>query len=171
MPSSPRASISVSSPLSPNFSMTPIVAPSPPTLKGRHRGHSISVAALARRASDIVAPPLSRVASSCSRALHPNAEAEEFTTSFRSRGPATAPDSSALSTWWSGNELIPRPWTDPPKSKKTVPSEQTEGWIQTREVFELTCCRPLCTHFSTCSVSLKLLHPFSVLPPTLAMKR
>lgn len=29
--------------------------------------------------------------------------------------------------------MIPRPWRDPPKRKKTVPPEQTEGWVHTRE--------------------------------------
>ncbi|KAG5637074.1 hypothetical protein H0H81_005844 [Sphagnurus paluster] len=61
-------------------------------------------------------------------------------------GTSNAPQSSP-SSWWGGTPRAPdqdqekdvvdevprRPWRDPPRRKRTIPQEQTEGWIHTRE--------------------------------------
>ncbi|KAF8890966.1 hypothetical protein BD779DRAFT_1515523 [Infundibulicybe gibba] len=51
------------------------------------------------------------------------------------RGDSDEPSSPSdpPSSWWGGSELIPRPWRDPPRRKKTIPPEQTESWVHTRE--------------------------------------
>src|SRR5712671_3700105 len=40
-------------------------------------------------------------------------------------------------TWWSHRLHPPRPWAEPSKRKRTVPTEQVEGYVHTRSV-----CRP-----------------------------
>ena len=37
-------------------------------------------------------------------------------------------------SWWGNRELLARPWHEPLKRKKTIPSEQTERWQVTRQV-------------------------------------
>ncbi|KAK7005721.1 kinase domain-containing protein [Favolaschia claudopus] len=51
-------------------------------------------------------------------------------------GPAEQPASPPPASWWGRNvrdESLPRPWSDPPKRKGTVPSEQTDSWGHTRK--------------------------------------
>lgn len=43
-------------------------------------------------------------------------------------------DSDHLSWWADSEEHTARPWYNPPKKKKTVPSEQTEALQSTRKV-------------------------------------
>jgi abelson tyrosine-protein kinase 1 len=38
------------------------------------------------------------------------------------------------STWWSHRIHPPRPWAEHPKRKRTLPSEQVEGYLHTRSV-------------------------------------
>lgn len=50
-----------------------------------------------------------------------------------SEGPTSPPAAS----WWGHSlreEMVPRPWRDSPKRKGTVPAEQTDSWIHTKEV-------------------------------------
>lgn len=50
-----------------------------------------------------------------------------------SRGSGShAPDLAV--SWWGGRELPARPWVEPPKKKKTIPPEQSERWMVTRQV-------------------------------------
>jgi len=37
-------------------------------------------------------------------------------------------------SWWGDRALLARPWHDPPKRKQTVPPEQSERWVVTRQV-------------------------------------
>ena len=43
-------------------------------------------------------------------------------------------DSDHLSWWGDSEEHAARPWYDPPRKKKTIPSEQTEALQSTRKV-------------------------------------
>lgn len=114
-------------------------------------------------------PPLP--SSSSLFAAHPS-ELEDFSkSSFRSRSRSpgrnsvwkSSPDSSptppngAPSTWWNGGEIIPRPWRDSPKKKKTVPEEQTEGFVRTRQVSSAHSCA-----LSAHGVSLPLSFPSGI---------
>ncbi|RDB18261.1 Dual specificity protein kinase splA [Hypsizygus marmoreus] len=64
------------------------------------------------------------------RSRSPNDPSSSSPRSARTQTPPNEPPSS----WWGNNELVPRPWRDPgPKRKKTVPEEQTEGWVHTRQ--------------------------------------
>jgi hypothetical protein len=50
--------------------------------------------------------------------------------------PCDHPASPAPASWWGRNvrdEILPRPWRDPPRRKGTVPSEQTDSWGHTRK--------------------------------------
>ncbi|KAA1466979.1 hypothetical protein DENSPDRAFT_63475 [Dentipellis sp. KUC8613] len=40
---------------------------------------------------------------------------------------------SPASTWWNRKVHPPRPWSEAPKRKKTIPAAQTEGYLHTRE--------------------------------------
>ncbi|KAG6819733.1 hypothetical protein H0H93_009207 [Arthromyces matolae] len=74
----------------------------------------------------------------------------------RSKSGSRTPIMGSPASWWGGKELPKeddksrsgegtekekekekekesRPWMDPPKRKKTIPEEQTEGWVHTRE--------------------------------------
>ncbi|KAJ7496034.1 hypothetical protein B0H11DRAFT_2001603 [Mycena galericulata] len=51
-------------------------------------------------------------------------------------GPPEHPASPAPASWWGRNvrdEMLPRPWRDPPRRKGTIPSEQTDSWARTRK--------------------------------------
>ncbi|KAK7455814.1 hypothetical protein VKT23_010848 [Stygiomarasmius scandens] len=49
----------------------------------------------------------------------------------KAQGPMTP---TSFSTWWKSDETkIPRPWKDSPKRKDSVPQEQTQGWVVTRD--------------------------------------
>jgi abelson tyrosine-protein kinase 1 len=96
------------------------LSPSTPPLF-RPRGKSVSTL----RDKSPSGAPISRVVSNDSPGR-----------SYRDRSPGrieTPPLKPTTSTWWSTGEVVPRPWRDP-KRKKTVPSEQTEGWVHTKEV-------------------------------------
>ncbi|KAI0753878.1 hypothetical protein C8Q74DRAFT_1307834 [Fomes fomentarius] len=41
------------------------------------------------------------------------------------------PPHGESTTWWSSTEIVPRPWDE--KKQKTVPVEQTEGYMRTRQ--------------------------------------
>jgi abelson tyrosine-protein kinase 1 len=43
------------------------------------------------------------------------------------------------STWWSHKLHPPRPWAEPSKRKRTVPSEQGEAYVHTRSVRHQSC--------------------------------
>ncbi|KAJ7188007.1 hypothetical protein C8R46DRAFT_1205222 [Mycena filopes] len=50
--------------------------------------------------------------------------------------PPDQPPPSAPASWWGRNgrdEVLPRPWRDPPKRQGTIPSEQTDSWAHTRK--------------------------------------
>ena len=49
-------------------------------------------------------------------------------------------ESDHLSWWGDSDKHTARPWYDPPKKKKTVPSEQTEALQSTRKVCSNSCC-------------------------------
>ena len=43
-------------------------------------------------------------------------------------------------SWWGNRELLARPWHQPPKRKRTIPSEQSERWEITRKVCVIYVC-------------------------------
>ncbi|KAJ6587171.1 hypothetical protein DFH09DRAFT_1308232 [Mycena vulgaris] len=50
--------------------------------------------------------------------------------------PCDHPASPSPASWWGRNvrdEMLPRPWRDPPRRKGTIPSEQTDSWSHTRK--------------------------------------
>ncbi|KAJ7163568.1 hypothetical protein C8R43DRAFT_285859 [Mycena crocata] len=50
--------------------------------------------------------------------------------------PCEPPTSTAPASWWGRNvreEMLPRPWRDPPRREGTIPSEQTDSWSHTRK--------------------------------------
>ncbi|KZT05047.1 uncharacterized protein LAESUDRAFT_750759 [Laetiporus sulphureus 93-53] len=75
-------------------------------------------------------PPQSRGVSSKGRSDSPRRGDWGLTwriTQGRSQTPPHEPPTS----WWNAREPISRPWED--KRHKSVPSEQTEGWLRTRQ--------------------------------------
>ncbi len=62
------------------------------------------------------------------------------------------------SSWWTSVEVIPRPWDE--KKKKSVPVEQADGYVRTRDVSSFIHCRS--TSLSE-SISTAFL-PLSCLP-------
>ncbi|KAJ6625893.1 hypothetical protein B0H10DRAFT_1942375 [Mycena sp. CBHHK59/15] len=53
-----------------------------------------------------------------------------------SSGPSDAPTSPTPASWWGRNvrdEMLPRPWRDPPKRQGTIPAEQTDSWGHTKQ--------------------------------------
>ncbi|KAJ7217776.1 hypothetical protein GGX14DRAFT_550000 [Mycena pura] len=51
-------------------------------------------------------------------------------------GPPDHPGSPVPTSWWGRNvrdEILPRPWRDPPKRQGTVPTEQTDSWAHTKK--------------------------------------
>lgn len=51
------------------------------------------------------------------------------------------PEDSDWASWWGDSEKhAARPWYNPPKKKKTVPSEQTEALQSTRKVSNSLSC-------------------------------
>ncbi|KAJ7091133.1 hypothetical protein C8R44DRAFT_412775 [Mycena epipterygia] len=51
-------------------------------------------------------------------------------------GPSDHPASPVPASWWGRNvrdEMLPRPWRDPPRRQGTIPSEQTDSWAHTRK--------------------------------------
>ncbi|KAI0049057.1 hypothetical protein FA95DRAFT_1538888 [Auriscalpium vulgare] len=49
------------------------------------------------------------------------------------RGEVVLGSATPTSTWWSRRAHPPRPWDESPKKKKTIPAEQTEGYLDTRK--------------------------------------
>ncbi|KAF9462807.1 hypothetical protein BDZ94DRAFT_697448 [Collybia nuda] len=139
---------------------TPTRSPQLPLpTQGRPRGHSTSTIHqnVSATSFSTLANPLSRVTSEPAVQFSPTLTISDYDhddvlrSSFRNRsrssfgsrsrspkqdtrGAQTPPGGPPSSWWGGGSDLIPRPWRDPPKKKKTVPSEQTEGWVNTREV-------------------------------------
>ena len=86
--------------------------------------------------------------SSTSRGRTPLRESV-FTWRIRSRRSETPPNGVPRS-WWSAGETESRPWTEVEK-RKSVPPEQAEGWVRTRDVscqFDAYSC--LLTSHSVC---------------------
>jgi abelson tyrosine-protein kinase 1 len=136
--------------------------PVPLPVQGRPRGHSTSTINqnTSAASSSTLANPLSRVTSAPAVHVSPSLTVSDYDyddlprSSFRdrsrssfgsrSRSPVTklpkgaeTPPNGPPSSWWGGNnDLIPRPWRDPPRKKMTVPPEQTEGWVNTRQVID-----------------------------------
>lgn len=57
------------------------------------------------------------------------------------------PPGSSPSRWWNDEiEKIPRPWKESPKKDQnvSVPAEQTEGWLVTREVSQFSISTCIC---------------------------
>ena len=75
----------------------------------------------------------------------------------KSGGTEISPNEESTA-WWTSREIIPRPWEE--KRQKTVPVEQTEGFVRTREVS---------IPFS--DLSLSLLSLILLLPRTLHTRR
>lgn len=63
-----------------------------------------------------------------------------FTWRVRARRSETPPN-GVPRTWWSSGETEARPWMEPEK-RKSVPPEQAEGWIRTRDVSGQFCRSP-----------------------------
>ncbi|GLB45720.1 putative protein tyrosine kinase [Lyophyllum shimeji] len=152
---------SVSSTASSSTQTTPTLTPkplpkpvSPPApAPGRPRGQSTSV--IRPPPSSSLATPLSRVTSEPNVPLAYSDSQEEheqnafsvfgITLGSRKRMDSmegslmgsTTPPNAPPSSWWGGSghdlEVAHRPWRDPPRRKKTVPEEQTEGYVHTRE--------------------------------------
>ena len=58
----------------------------------------------------------------------------------RDEGELRVPEVSDHLSWWGGSEKhTARPWYNPPKKKKTVPSEQSEALQNTRKVSNCYC--------------------------------
>lgn len=70
--------------------------------------------------------------SSTSRGRSPLRESV-FTWRIRSRRSETPPNGVPRS-WWSSGETEARPWMEAEKRKSSVPTEQAEGWVRTRDV-------------------------------------
>ncbi|KAJ7747345.1 hypothetical protein B0H16DRAFT_1675699 [Mycena metata] len=72
---------------------------------------------------------------------HPSASISPTTVLPDARPAPQHPASpTAPTSWWGRNgrdEILPRPWRDPPKRQGTIPSEQTDSWAHTRKA-----CQP-----------------------------
>ncbi|KAI8992697.1 hypothetical protein BD414DRAFT_481927 [Trametes punicea] len=56
----------------------------------------------------------------------------DFSLAWRSSSrEAPTPPHGESTSWWTKIELLPRPWHE--RRQRTVPQEQTEGWVRTRE--------------------------------------
>ncbi|KAG6902523.1 hypothetical protein C0995_015340 [Termitomyces sp. Mi166 len=158
-PLNPNAASLNGSPRS-SSSTTPVTRPRPPPAPSpvhdvfpRPRGQTTS--AIAPRpppspssGTGTLAFPLSRVVSESS-IPHPESGFSVFGISIgarhrkdsvdavKERARLATPPMASPASWWGGrddpSEEEHRPWKDPPRRKKTVPEEQTEGWIHTRE--------------------------------------
>ena len=71
----------------------------------------------------------SRRASSASRHHSP---VRDLSWLWRFKNAKADGDSDDSASWWTSVEVIPRPWDE--KRKKTVPVEQAEGYVRTRDV-------------------------------------
>ncbi|KAF5362649.1 hypothetical protein D9758_009617 [Tetrapyrgos nigripes] len=101
-------------------------------------------------AGALLSPPLSPALSQTLTIRPGDAEeslsaSSSFRLRSRSRPKAPGPleefkDSIAptsLSAWWRSDERKPRPWKESPKRKATVPDEQMQGWMTTRDAMLL----------------------------------
>ncbi|KAG7443780.1 uncharacterized protein BT62DRAFT_995815 [Guyanagaster necrorhizus] len=131
-PSSESASIvKVSSPLN----------PSSPRPECRRRGHSVSTLGELP-----TSPLLSAPTSSLAIAILGDKESSSFRSRSRSKSPGVIDESvwkksvgaptslgESASTWWGKGEFVPRPWKESPKRRHSLPAEQKEGWVLTRQ--------------------------------------
>ncbi|KAF8060214.1 hypothetical protein FPV67DRAFT_1513824 [Lyophyllum atratum] len=133
--------------------LPPDILSPPSPFPSRPRGQSTSIIRQPR-SSFSLGTPLSRVISEPSVPLaHNERDEKQDVNAFKvfgitmSRGRmdsmegtvmgTSTPPNAPPSSWWGGygrdTEVAHRPWRDPPRRKKTVPEEQTEGYIHTRQ--------------------------------------
>jgi len=136
-----------SSPLSKNTTPTlrhsPLSEPPPSTSSFSFRPRGQSASALHRNSpkSQATLPPIPSEGDSDEHApssvrepsRSPLLKFKDLPTPMEEQGSQTPPY-GAPSTWWTRTEIVPRPWKETPRRKKTIPPEQTEAWIHTRSV-------------------------------------
>ncbi|KAI9060336.1 hypothetical protein FKP32DRAFT_1656183 [Trametes sanguinea] len=115
-------------------SVSTIKPPSLPSSSAVHIARVASNPPPATTSSTTFSPPPDfRSRSRASSLAHRGRSASpfrDFSLVFRGSSSATPPNGESTS-WWSKVELMPRPWQE--RRQRTVPQEQTEGWVRTRE--------------------------------------
>ncbi|OSC98358.1 hypothetical protein PYCCODRAFT_1480695 [Trametes coccinea BRFM310] len=114
-------------------SVSTIKPPSLPSSTAVHIARVVSNPPPATTSSTTFSPPPDfRSRSRASSLAHRGRSASpfrDFSLVWRSSSTATPPNGESTS-WWTKMELMPRPWQE--RRQRTVPHEQTEGWVRTR---------------------------------------